>query len=413
MLINNVVRIRHAWIVAKRGKTIVLRTFNSLNTYELDEKCNTTVLDLPAESIISLLGYLNDGKLCVQHLNIINKPVVERNVDYLVDNPSSRDFVENYVWFYRNPRFRNIVYLQHVVLQLIRKFLYRNGFIELQPPIIAPSSDPGLRGARKLVTTLYGNIYELSSSLIMYKQISVGLFKKIFYVARNVREEPLDHINTGRHLVEFTQVDIEVAFASINDVMEIAERMIYYVLRRLREDYNELVESIGFRKEVPVWKPPFPRITYDEALDFAKKRGYAVEWGRELPFEVESLIADEYGSPVWVTNFPTVARGFYYLSKGGDERYNEDFNLLLPDGLGEVIDGGSREFRYEKLVEKISRNHGEDVAKYEWFLRYVKEGAVPPSSGWGLGLERFIKFITGCKHIGYVTYPPRLPGYIR
>lgn len=406
------VKIRYAWIADKRGKTITLRTFRSLTSYELDEQCDVTLLELPLESIVSLVGYMNDGKLCVQSYVVINKPLIEKRVNYLTNNPTLNDFVENYAWFYRNPRFKKIILLQHVVLKLIRRFLNREGFIELQPPVIAPTSDPGLRGAKKLVTTLYGDVYELSSSLIMYKQISVGLFKKIFYVARNVREEPLDHIETGRHLVEFTQIDVEVAFASISDVMNLAERLIYYVLKRVRDDYSDLVESIGFRKEVPVWKPPFPKLTYDEALVLAFKKGYEVKWGRELPFVVESLVADEYGSPVWVTNFPTVARGFYYLEKRGDDRYNEDFNLLLPGGLGEVVDGGSREYRYEKLIEKIRRIHGEDVAKYEWFLKYIKEGAIPPSSGWGLGLERFIKFITGCRHIGYVTYPPRLPGYI-
>lgn len=367
---------------------------------------------MPLESIVSIEGFIEDEKICVTSYDVIAKPVSTRSVNYLeFSDVEIKDFVRDYIWFYRNGRLRNILVLQHVILSLIRRFLEKQGFIELPPPIIAPSSDPGLRGASKVSVKLYGRDYELSSSLIMYKQLSVGLFKKIFYVARNIREEPLEHMHTGRHLVEFTQVDLEVAFTNIDELIKLAEELIYYVLRELSDRYQELVDSIGFRKQIPVHKPPYARLTYDEVLDFATKRGYSVKWGSEIPFEVERILGED-GAPVWITCFPRIARGFYYLEKPDDERYNLDFNLIMPEGFGEIIDGGLREFNYDRLVEKIKVNHRESIEKYEWFLKFVKEGAIPPSGGFGLGLERFVAYVAGVKHIALVSYPPRLPGYI-
>ncbi|MQL46423.1 amino acid--tRNA ligase-related protein, partial [Escherichia coli] len=116
---------------------------------------------------------------------------------------------------------------QHTLLKILREILDSEGFVELIPPVLNLASDPGLRGARKIPVSVYGSTYELSSSTIMYKQLAATALGKMYFVARNIREEPGENVKTGRHLIEFTQLDIEWAGASMNEVMSLGEKLVY------------------------------------------------------------------------------------------------------------------------------------------------------------------------------------------
>ena len=388
----------------------MLRTYDSLIKCIVNEY-KVQIYELPLETLLEVEGVLDRGVLKIYTYKVLYKPVVERDVDYLeADEWDPETYAKYSVWGVRHPRYMYTVLLQFHILRYAREYLYKNGFIELLPPMISVSSDPGLRGAKKLKTRYYGVEYDLTSSVIMYKQLSVSVFPKIFYMARNIREEPVENIDTGRHLSEFTQLDMEQALASMDDVIDLAERLLKHVSKKIADRYTDLiVEKIGLRREPVVFKPPFPRITYDEALALASKLGYEVKWGRELSFEAEKALAEYFETPIWITNYPVISRGFYYLPREDDPRYNMDFNLILPEGYGEVIDGGTREYRYEKLVERI-RKLDEPLEKYRWFLDLVKQGAVTPSSGWGLGIERLTRYLAGHKHVVYASMYPKLPG---
>jgi len=396
------------WIAFKNDDSVLLRTYDLKLI-----KCRVTsgavkLLELPLETLVEVKGVYR-SEFYVNSYRVIHVPIEEREVNYIDTYIEPLKFALNYTWYFRNPVYAKTILLQHYILHYSRDFLIRNGFVELLPPVISPSSDPGLRGARKLKTVMYGYEYELTSSVIMYKQLSVAVYPRVFFIARNVREEPVDNAHTGRHLSEFTQLDIEVALANIDDVIELAEKLLYYVTNTIADKHGDLVVDIGCRREPVVLKPPFKRITYDEALGILSDLGYRVEWGRELSFEAEKAIADYFSEPVWVTCFPRVSRGFYYYPKPDDPRYNMDFNLILPEGYGEIIDGGMREYRYSNLLNRI-KEMGENTDRYQWFLNLARKGAIPPSAGWGLGVERFTRFITGHKHVVYASFYPKLPG---
>lgn len=365
---------------------------------------------LPLETLVALKCRRIEKTLIIEDIKIIHLPEKEREIDYLVaDKWDVVSYAKYSPWALRHPKYASIIRLQSRILKTIRDALIEEGFIELLPPMISIVSDPGLRGARKLKTIYYGEEYELTSSVIMYKQASVAVFDKVFFVARNIREEPPENIKTGRHLSEFTQVDIEWALATINDVIKLAERVLEKTSRIIAEKYSDEILRIGYRKEPVIFKPPFKHVTYDEALELAKKLGYHVEWGKELSHEAEAGVAEYFKEPIWIIGFPRISRGFYYLPDPRDERYNLDFNLILPEGYGEVIDGGTREYRYKELVERI-KMLGEPLEKYRWFLELAERGGIPPSSGWGLGLERLTRYLTGAPHIGYAVPYPKLPG---
>jgi len=401
------------WIAGRRGKALVLRSLENVVEYVLEGNCGKELYKLPLETMIELKGYVTSNKLFVTEYKVVYTPVTERKIDYLkADTWKPREYALYSAWGMRHPRFRYTLLLQHHILRLVREALYRRGFIELLPPMISISSDPGLRGAKKLKTKYYGKDYELTSSVIMYKQLSIAVFEKVFYVARNIREEPAENAETGRHLSEFTQVDVEWSLVGIDRVMKLAEDLLAEVTEKIADKYGWIVEAIGIRKEPVVLKPPFPKITYDEALELASRMGYTVKWGSELSFEAEKAIARYYETPVWIVNFPSISRGFYYLPLEEDPRYNQDFNLVLPEGFGELIDGGAREYRYKELTRRIA-GLGEPLEKYSWFLELVKSGAVPPSSGWGMGVERLTAYIAGHQHIVYAAPFPKLPGVTR
>ncbi|ADI31603.1 asparagine synthetase A [Staphylothermus hellenicus] len=399
-----------AWIADKTGDKIVFRDPSGIELFKLRGIGSDRIKSLPLETLLWLKGIVADDTIIVVDYKVIHKPVEERIIKYTrIDHIGLTDYAKNYAWYFRNPKISSTIKLLSYVTRYSRGILYSKGFIELLPPMISVASDPGLRGAGKLKTKYYGETYELTSSVIMFKQASAAVYEKVFFTARNIREEPPENIWTGRHLSEFTQLDIEWAMSGLEDVMRLAEELLYNVSKTIADKYMDLIYDIGERKEPVILKPPFPRIRYDEALELAEKLGEPVEWGKELTHTAETRIAEYYDSPVWIIGYPAISRGFYYLPDRDDPRYNLDFNLLLPEGYGEVIDGGAREYRYPQIVERI-RKLGEPLHKYGWFIELVKQGGIPPSSGWGLGLERLTRYLAGHKHVGYATIFPKLPG---
>lgn len=354
---------------------------------------------------VKIAGSDDEGGVVADDIELVHYGMVKP--DYGSIDPSRpADFARRSYIAIRLPKYQKVLRIQHTIMRYFREFLDSKGFIELLPPMISTTSDPGLRGARKLRTELYGVTYELTSSTIMFKQVAASSLGKIYFMARNVREEPPEHIATWRHLVEFTQLDLEWGGATMEDVMKLGEDLIYYTCKRLAEEhYDTLVE---FRGDFHCPKPPFKRITYKEAIKLEKKLGLPVADGKELSQKAEEAISLEIGEPFWLTNFPAKSRGFYYLPDSQDSSINRDFNLILPQGYGEVIDGGEREYRYEAVVDRI-KALGESLDKYGWFLDALRIG-IAPSAGFGLGVERFTRYVLGLKYVWEAVPFPKPPG---
>ncbi|MCS7127937.1 MAG: asparagine synthetase A [Sulfolobales archaeon] len=397
-----------AWIAKIKGDTIIARTYSGFRRLTASNEILKSLIKLPLESSIVIEGVCSEEEIIVESYRVLNLPKFERRIDYTADLRSVDpvELAKNSHWYLRNPLWAKILKIQEHIVNSAREFLHKKGFTELLPLVISPATDPGLRGARKVKACIYGVEHEVSSSIIMYKQATAAVFGKVFFVARNVREEPPENIISGRHLVEFTQIDLEIANASLNDVIDLGEGIVYYICEKTKS--NEELLS-GVNDSLECFKPPYPRVTYDDALSIVSKLGFNVKWGVELTSEAEIALANYFNSPVWITEFPSISRGFYYLQNPRDSRYNVDFNLIMPGVCGEVIDGGLREYTYEKLIERI-RLHNEPLEKYEWFLDLAKHGGIPPSAGLGLGVERLTMYIAGLRHIALATAFPKLPG---
>lgn len=398
-----------AWIAERLGNALVLRDPSGEAAVKIAGPRGPDVAALPLETLVWIKGFRSGDVLVVEDFAVIHSPVEERRVKYFGERPVPDEYAANYHWYIRGERAMRAARLYHELLRVARGFLAERGFLEIEAPMVGIVSDPGLRGARKLVTKAYGRELELMSSVIMYKQLMASVFEKIFYVARNVREEPVENAKTGRHLFEFTQLDLEWALSSMEDVMRLAEDLIYHAFEKLRKESPELLGAVADEPEL--LRPPYPVLTYDEALDKLKSMGVEERWGQELSQAGETKLSEALGKPFWLVMFPSASRGFYYYPLESDPRYNMDFNLILPRGYGEVIDGGCREYRYERLKKRIE-SLGESVEKYSWFLEMAKQGGVAPSCGWGLGVERMVRFLAGLEHVAYASPHPRLPGVV-
>ncbi|MHA1744126.1 MAG: asparagine synthetase A [Candidatus Heimdallarchaeota archaeon] len=308
----------------------------------------------------------------------------------------------------RSLKMRCILQIQDEILSAIRDFLRREGFVEILAPIIGPITDPGIRGAKQASIDYYGTQFKIMSSMILYKQMAILSLEKVFALSPNIRLEPVEAIKTRRHLVEFRQIDVEQAYADYQKMMVLAEKLVQYVCKRVKKKCKEALNILGRKLIIP--RIPFKRFSYYEAIELLKTFGFKMRLGKEIPWHLERVLSERFHEPFFVTNYPISARGFYYREDPEHPGILRDFDLMYPEGYGEAISGGEREHTYKRVLKRIKEN-GEKLKGYWWYLEMLKEG-VPPSAGFGIGVERLTRWICGLKNIWDAVPFPKVPGVI-
>ncbi|MFC4587082.1 asparagine synthetase A [Sphaerisporangium corydalis] len=298
------------------------------------------------------------------------------------------------------------------IMAAAREYLTARDFAELQAPIIGPVTDPGVRGAKQVDIDYYGQRYKLMSSAILYKQASLLTFDRIFCLAPNIRLEPPETASTGRHLVEFHQIDVEVAGASREDAMELAQALVQHVIRTVITTMAAELEALG--RDTGAFTEtlagPFDRITHAEATEGLAALGHGQSRDSEITWAGERVLSLKASRPFLVVDYPKGSRGFYDRESRTRPGVLRNFDLIAPEGYGELCSGSERESEYATLVTRM-RETGENPAKYGWYLDLAREG-IRPSAGFGLGLERLTRYVTGLAHVWQTTAYPKLAGVI-
>ena len=308
----------------------------------------------------------------------------------------------------REPGMRSVLRVQDEVLSALRDFLRNEGFLEILAPIIGPVTDPGIRGARQATVDFYGHPFKIMSSMILYKQMAVSSLGRVFALSPNVRLEPSESLSTGRHLSEFRQLDLEVAGASYEEVMGVGERMVSQVIDRVCRACSEELSLLGRELRAP--STPFERVSHGEAVEMLRAEGFDLDPGQEIPWEAEERLSRMHGEPLWIYDYPMTARGFYDLEDPERPGILRDFDLIYPEGFGEAISGGEREYRYDRVVARIRAN-GESPEAYGWYLDMLREG-IGPSAGFGIGIERLTRYVCGLENIWEAVPFPKVPGVV-
>jgi asparaginyl-tRNA synthetase len=284
------------------------------------------------------------------------------------------------------------------------KFLREKGFLEIRPPILSTLTDPGTRGAGCATIDFYGKPYRVTTSMILHKQMAMTALEKVFSFSPNIRLEPVEAALTGRHLAEFTQLDLESAFTSRAEITALAEEMISVAIAAVKKECGSELEALGRKLKVP--KTPFRRISYSEALLMAEEGGLKADVLKELDWESEKLLSEKLGGFFWIYDYPPKSRGFY--DRRGEGDFLVDFDLMYPGGFGEAISGSEREFVPEKVKERMLET-GLEPAHFDWYFEMLEAG-VPPSAGFGLGIERFIRYVCGLEAVWQAASFPKVPG---
>lgn len=310
-----------------------------------------------------------------------------------------------------NSKMKDILKIRIEVIKSIRDFLSENGFMEFPSPTIQWATDPGVRTAHLLTMPDFRETpYVLASSAQLYKQAALTVIDKAFTIAPGLRSERTVAKLTGRHLSDFYELDVEVAFATYGDIMNIVEGMIQKAILGVKDNCEKEFKNLNRDILALAPKVPFKKITHEEAIKKAYDLGVETGENQEISWEAEARISRLYEDPFWVIDYPTPSRAWYYRQDLENPKITKSMDLLYPEGYGEGITGGEREYDYETVVRRIKES-GDNPKVYEWYVEMFKYG-MPPSAGFGLGIERLVRFICGLKYIWETTMFPRVPGII-
>ena len=322
--------------------------------------------------------------------------VLGPSVDYPItpkEHGTSYLFEHRHLWL-RSRRQVAIAKVRHEVVQGIRDFFYERDFTLVDTPILtgAIGEDAG-----NLFATDYfdlGRAY-LAQTGQLYVEAAAAALGRVYCFGPTFRAEKS---KTRRHLTEFWMVEPEVAFADSNDNMRLQEdfvsSIVARVLDRRAEDLKELERDTAPLERVA---PPFPRLSYSEAVERLNALGSDIRWGKDLGGDDETILAEQYDRPVFVYNYPKEVKAFYMKENPDDPRTVLGNDCLAPEGYGEIIGGSQREDDYDRLKARIIEQ-GLDPAAYEWYLDLRRYGTFV-HSGFGLGVERTVAWICGNPHI--------------
>jgi asparaginyl-tRNA synthetase len=318
----------------------------------------------------------------------------EHGVEFLADI--------RHLWL-RSSRQQAIMRVRHEIIRSIREFFDNRGFLLLDAPIFTPTA---CEGTSTLFETEYfdlGKAY-LTQSGQLYGEAGAMAFGKVYVFGPTFRAEKS---KTRRHLTEFWMVEPEVAWNDLNDNMELVEEFLEHivtsVLKNRASELKALERKTEFLEKV---KKPFPRISYDEAVDILKKNGVAFEWGNDLGGTDETIISSQFDRPVIVHRYPSEVKAFYMKRDPQNPKVALAMDVLAPEGYGEIVGGSQREDDYETLLSRINQ-HKLPVEAFEWYLDLRRYGSVP-HSGFGLGVERTVAWICGLEHIRETSPFPRM-----
>jgi asparaginyl-tRNA synthetase len=318
----------------------------------------------------------------------------EHGVDYLLDR--------RHLWI-RSERQQAILRVRHEVINAVRDFFNQRGFVLTDTPIFTPAACEG-------TTTLFPVQYFedqtafLTQSGQLYVEATAMALGKVYSFGPTFRAEKS---KTRRHLTEFWMVEPEVAYANLDDVMNLAEDLIVSVVARVLDKRQRELKVLerDVSKLASVQKP-FPRLSYDDAVKLLQGKGHAIEWGGDFGGPDETTLSEQFDRPVMVHRYPAAVKAFYMKPDPARPELALGVDVLAPEGYGEIIGGGERLADLNLLIERI-KEHDLPQEAFEWYLDLRRYGTVP-HGGFGMGIERMVSWICKLEHVRETIPYPRM-----
>jgi len=306
-------------------------------------------------------------------------------IEYLLDM--------RHLWI-RSRRLWAVWRIRDTVFRASREFFESRGFWEVSPPMLTQAAVEG--GATLFKVDFFGKPAYLTQSAQLYLEALIFSLEKVWTLAPSFRAE---RSRTRRHLYEYWHLEAEEAWAHMEDEMRLVEDLVAHIVKRVLDERLEELSILKRDPEKlePSTKPPYPRLRYEEAIRILAGKGVPVEYGDDLGADEERVLTEEFEKPFFLTHFPVELKSFYMKPDPENPREALAFDLLAPEGIGEIVGGSERQEDYEALLHQI-KSRGLNPDDYQWYLDLRRYGTVP-HSGFGLGVERLIMWIAGLDHI--------------
>ena len=360
----------------------------------LTQESSITVTGIVKKEPRSIGGYEILVKNIVVHQLALDYPISlkEHGTSFLMDN--------RHLWI-RSKRQHAILKIRHQVIKSSRDFLDNNGFTLVDTPIFTANACEGTSNLFNV--DYFDRSAYLTQSGQLYSEASAASFGKVYCFGPTFRAEKS---KTRRHLTEFWMVEPEMAFFDLDENMNLAELFVESIVQSCLQNCKNELDILGRdTTSLEQVKVPFPRITYDEAVKILSDNGSDFSYGGDFGGTDETIISEQYDRPVMVHRWPADVKAFYMKRDNENEKLALGVDMLAPEGYGEIIGGCQREDNL-KILEKRIEEHGLDKKDFKWYLDLRKYGSVP-HSGFGLGIERTVAWITGIKHIRETIPFPR------
>jgi asparaginyl-tRNA synthetase len=374
---------------------------------------------LQLESSVEITGLVKEHakikgqyEIGVKSLRVVRETAAEYplNAKKLAGDVFSTDFLmdHRHLWL-RAPRQSAILRVRHTIIQSVRDFFDGRGFTLVDAPIFTPNACEGT--SNLFETDYHGEPAYLTQSGQLYMEAAAAAVGKAYCFGPTFRAEKS---KTRRHLAEFWMVEPEVAFMDLEGDMQLAESFLEYIVGRVLEERKEELKALERdTSKLEKVKAPFPRITYQEAIDILQKNGHPeAKVGDDFGGDEETVISNQFDRPVIVHRYPMSLKAFYFKkapdngSTPGGAGLALNMDVLAPEGYGEIIGGGQREDDLETLMKSIE-HHKLPMSAFEWYLDLRRFGSFP-HAGFGLGIERTVSWICGLQHVRETIPFPRM-----
>jgi nondiscriminating aspartyl-tRNA synthetase len=334
-------------------------------------------------------------------IKILNKTPEKLPVDMTGETISELDLRLNYrALDLRSVRNQAIFQIRGELLKSIRNFLFEKNFTEITTPKIIGSATEG--GTELFPIIYFDREAFLTQSAQLYKEQLSGVFERVFEISDCFRAEKS---HTKRHLCEIFTLDVEMAFATMKDVLEILEELVHQVIKNIRENEMDALKFLNMEKKTVIPKIPFERYNYEEILDLANKKfGFNIEFGEDISTEAYRKLGEELTGYYYITHWPMSIKPFYIMPSK-DPKYSESFDLQM--GWLELTSGGTRVHNSKQLNHALEEK-GLNPLSFESHLKIFEYG-MPPHAGFGLGIDRWVTFLCGLDDIREAVMYPRTP----
>ncbi|HEY4551348.1 MAG TPA: asparagine--tRNA ligase [Bacillus sp. (in: firmicutes)] len=405
-----------AWVANKRssGKIAFLQLRDGTGFIqavivkaEVSEDLFQKAKSLSQESSLYVTGIVQkDERSPIGHELLVKKiDVIHHSVDYpITPKEHGTEFLmdHRHLWL-RSRRQHAVMKIRNEIIRATYEFFNEHGFVKVDPPILTGSAPEGT--SELFATKYFDQDAYLSQSGQLYMEAAAMALGKVFSFGPTFRAEKS---KTRRHLIEFWMIEPEMAFCEFEDNLKVQEEYVSNVVQSVLKNCSIELKTLGRdTSKLEQIKAPFPRISYDDAITFLHNKGFDdIKWGDDFGSPHETAIAESYEKPVFITHYPTAIKPFYMQPDPNRDEVVLCADLIAPEGYGEIIGGSERVYDFELLKKRLAEHHLDEEA-YKWYLELRQYGSVP-HSGFGLGLERTVAWISGVEHVRETIPFPRL-----